>query len=186
MVEAAEQIGDPQSVGLAYAALGRVMGGEEGIALLRRSLDVLAPHAVTAGTRQRRGGAGRRAPRRGSAARRPEQVLESALEYAVANDAAPIEKAAREELRLCGARPRRAARTGAAALTPSEERIARLAAEGRTNKEIAQHLFVTVKNVEMHLVHAYRKLGVSSRRELGRRAQRPGGVGGLTSVGAVG
>ena len=167
MLRAAEQVGDPQSGGLAFATLGRVIGGEDGLNLLRRSLDILTSTPFRwnrAGTEVALGAALRAAGQRSEA----RAVLESALEYAVANDAAPIEKAAREELRLCGARPRRAARTGAAALTPSEERIVRLAAEGRTNKEIAQHLFVTVKNVEMHLVHAYRKLEVSSRRELGR------------------
>jgi DNA-binding NarL/FixJ family response regulator len=51
-------------------------------------------------------------------------------------------------------------------LTASERRVAELAAEGRTNKEIAQALFVTLKTVELHLSHAYRKLGIRSRREL--------------------
>lgn len=164
-VEVAERIGDPQSIGIAGTALGRVLGGAEGLALLERSVEVLAatPYRWNQANAEVALGAALRAAGQRSRAR---EVLASALEYAVANDAAPIEKAARGELRLCGARPRRAAQTGAAALTPSEERIALLAAEGRTNKEIAQHLFVTVKNVEMHLVHAYRKLGVSSRRDI--------------------
>jgi DNA-binding CsgD family transcriptional regulator len=58
--------------------------------------------------------------------------------------------------------------TGVEALTPMERRTVGLAAEGLTNREVAQHLFLTVRTVEMHLTHAYRKLGVSSRRELGR------------------
>jgi DNA-binding CsgD family transcriptional regulator len=56
--------------------------------------------------------------------------------------------------------------SGAEALTPSERRVAELAAEGRGNQEIAQTLFVTAKTVENHLGRAYRKLGISSRREL--------------------
>jgi DNA-binding CsgD family transcriptional regulator len=56
--------------------------------------------------------------------------------------------------------------TGVAALTPSERRIATLAAEGRSNREIAQALFLTVKTVETHLSNAYRKLDIRSRREL--------------------
>ena len=52
-------------------------------------------------------------------------------------------------------------------LTASERRVADLAAEGRTNKEIAQALYVTLKTVELHLSNAYRKLGIRSRRELG-------------------
>ena len=49
-----------------------------------------------------------------------------------------------------------------------ERRTAGLVAEGLSNREVAQHLFLTVRTVEMHLTHAYRKLGVSSRRQLGR------------------
>jgi DNA-binding CsgD family transcriptional regulator len=60
----------------------------------------------------------------------------------------------------------RPALTGLDSLTPSERRIADLAARGMSNPEIAQALFVTVKTVEMHLGHAYRKLGIRSRREL--------------------
>ena len=66
-----------------------------------------------------------------------------------------------EELRAAGARPRRIARTGVDALTPSERRAVRLAAEGRSNTEIAQELFVSLKTVETHLTHAYAKLGVT-------------------------
>jgi DNA-binding CsgD family transcriptional regulator len=57
-------------------------------------------------------------------------------------------------------------------LTPSERRIADLAATGRSNRDIAQALFVTPKTVEYHLRHAYRKLDIGSRREL-REALSP-------------
>ncbi|HXF97830.1 MAG TPA: helix-turn-helix transcriptional regulator, partial [Gaiellaceae bacterium] len=71
---------------------------------------------------------------------------------------------AREELaRVSGRRP------SASALTESEERVARLAAQGLSNKEIAAALFVTVHTVEAHLVRVYRKLGIRSRGELGAR-----------------
>ena len=69
-------------------------------------------------------------------------------------------------MHAAGARPRSAARSGPGSLTPSERRVAKLAAEGRTNREIAQTLYVTPKTVEVHLSRAYRKLGVGSRREL--------------------
>jgi DNA-binding CsgD family transcriptional regulator len=60
------------------------------------------------------------------------------------------------------------------ALTPSEARIVRMAADGLANREIAQALFVTARTVETHLTHAYQKLGISSREELpAALAERP-------------
>jgi DNA-binding NarL/FixJ family response regulator len=53
-------------------------------------------------------------------------------------------------------------------LTPSEQRIVDVAADGATNPQIAQSLFITTKTVETHLANAYRKLGIRSRRELTR------------------
>ena len=54
-------------------------------------------------------------------------------------------------------------------MTPTEERVARLAAEGRSNKEIARALFVTVHTVEAHLSKTYEKLGIRSRTQLSGR-----------------
>jgi DNA-binding NarL/FixJ family response regulator len=76
---------------------------------------------------------------------------------------------ARAERARIGARRPRA--TGE--LTSSERRVAELAAEGRSNKEIAAALFVTVNTVEGHLSHAYAKLGVRSRAQLAQRLQSP-------------
>ena len=85
--------------------------------------------------------------------------------------------AARDELKATGARPRRAWRTGVEALTPSELRVARLAAEGRSNREIAHELYVTLKTVEGHLARAYAKLGIEGRGPAAARRsteKRPG------------
>jgi DNA-binding CsgD family transcriptional regulator len=71
-----------------------------------------------------------------------------------------------QQLRLAGARPRRTALHGLESLTPRERETAELAAGGLSNREIAEKLFVTIKTVEWHLKHSYRKLGVSSRRDL--------------------
>jgi DNA-binding CsgD family transcriptional regulator len=61
------------------------------------------------------------------------------------------------------------------ALTASERRIAAMAADGLSNPEIAQSLFITKKTVESHLGNAYRKLGIHARAEL-LRALRDGGA----------
>ena len=55
---------------------------------------------------------------------------------------------------------------GPAALTPSQCRVAELAIEGLTTREIAESLFVTPKTIEYHLRHIYQKLGVNSRDKL--------------------
>jgi DNA-binding CsgD family transcriptional regulator len=73
---------------------------------------------------------------------------------------------AREELIAAGGRPRRDAIRGRDALTPSELRVAQLAASGQTNRQIAQALFVTRRTVETHLTSSYEKLGIKSRSEL--------------------
>ncbi len=71
---------------------------------------------------------------------------------------------ARDELsRVSGRRAR-----GSSELTPAERRVVELAAEGLSNKEIAEALFVSVHTVETHLSHAYSKLGVRSRSQLAR------------------
>lgn len=77
-----------------------------------------------------------------------------------------IERRAREELAATGARPRRRRLTGPAALTPSERRVAELAAGGASNREIAQGLFVSLRTVETHLTSTYRKLRIDTRAEL--------------------
>ena len=76
---------------------------------------------------------------------------------------------ARSELARVGAR--RPAPAGE--LTPTERRVAELAAEGLANKEIAQALFVTVSTVEVHLSNAYAKLGIRSRTQLAARLAAP-------------
>jgi DNA-binding NarL/FixJ family response regulator len=108
------------------------------------------------------GGALRRSNRRVDA-RAP---LREALALADELGAGALADRARGELLAAGGRPRREALRGPDALTASELRVARLAAEGLSNREIAGELVVTVRTVEFHLSHAYGKLGISSRAEL--------------------
>ena len=92
--------------------------------------------------------------------------LRPALATADAIAAIPLAERARRALVATGLRPRRAALDGEAALTPRQRQILRLAAAGKTNKAIAQELFLSIKTVETHLAAGYRKLGVSSRDEI--------------------
>jgi DNA-binding NarL/FixJ family response regulator len=107
------------------------------------------------------GSAVRRAGRRADA----REPLREALDLAVRCGADAVARTAREELEATGERVRSriAARSE---LTASELRVVRLAADGLSNRDIAQALFVTVKTVETHLYSAFRKLDVKSRREL--------------------
>lgn len=96
------------------------------------------------------------------------EPLRRAVDLAHECGAADLAAEALGELRATGARPRRPRITGVTALTRRERRIAGLAADGWRNREIAQELFVTIQTVEFHLRNAYRKLGITSRRELAR------------------
>jgi len=93
-------------------------------------------------------------------------ALREARELAHACGAAGLEARAHEELLVAGARPHRIAQSGVDSLTAAERRVADLAARGLRNREIAEALFVTVKTVELHLGHAYGKLGIRGRSQL--------------------
>lgn len=76
---------------------------------------------------------------------------------------------ARQELRATGARPRRLRLSGIDSLTPSERRVAELAAQGQTNKQIAQALFLSTRTVETHIRHTLQKLEITSREQISDR-----------------
>jgi DNA-binding CsgD family transcriptional regulator len=106
--------------------------------------------------------------RRGNRRAEARGALQDALGLAERCGARALAERARTELRAAGGRPSQPHGAGVQQLTVSERRVAELAAEGRSNPEIAQALFVTRKTVETHLGHVYRKLGVSGRGRLGR------------------
>ena len=107
------------------------------------------------------GRAARRLKKWGDARRALEQAVAAFDEIGSGGWA---DQAGAELSRVSARKPR-----AAGGLTPTEERVAALAAEGLSNKEIAATLFVTVHTVETHLSHAYTKLGVRSRGQLARR-----------------
>jgi DNA-binding CsgD family transcriptional regulator len=86
-------------------------------------------------------------------------------------DAARVQRRLRGVgMRAAGARGGRRPKTGWASLTDSELRVARLVAEGHTNRQVADRLFLSPHTVDSHMRHAFAKLGVSSRVELTRVA----------------
>jgi DNA-binding CsgD family transcriptional regulator len=159
--------GAPRALGIALRTAGLARGGPEGLALLRESVAALdrSPALLERARSLAELGAALRRSGERAAAREP---LAQALELAALCGARPLAARARDELIAAGARPRRPWRTGVNALTPSELRIARLAADGRSNREIAGELYVTLKAVEGHLAHAYAKLGIGGRDQLPR------------------
>jgi DNA-binding NarL/FixJ family response regulator len=108
------------------------------------------------------GGALRRSNRR-AAARKP---LDRALELTRHGGLTVLEQVAVTELATLGARARRSTLTGIDALTPSQRRVAELAAHGLTTRLIAEQLYVTPKTIEFHLRQIYQKLDVRTRAEL--------------------
>jgi ATP/maltotriose-dependent transcriptional regulator MalT len=164
-VALARRFGARRPLGVALRAQGELVGGEDGLELLQESADALSSSPALlqrAHTLVSLGAALRRAGHRV----RAREPLAQGLELAERCGARPLVKLAREELGAGGARPRAEGRWDADALTISELRICRMAAEGLSNPAIAQALFVTRGTVESHLHVAYRKLGISSRKAL--------------------
>ena len=153
------------TLGCALRVAGIAEGGPAGVELLQESVRKF--DGSPALLEQARAGAtlGRALRQQGRLAE-ARDVLTQAMDQAHSIGAVTLLVESRDELRAAGSRPRRYARTGLQALTPSELRVVRLAADGRTNREIAQALFVTPKAVEFHLANAFPKLGVSSRVDL--------------------
>ena len=162
---AARAFGAPRALGIALRAAGFTRGDDEGLALLEESVGVLraSPAQLELGHSLCELGAALRRSGHRAAAREP---LSEALDLAARCGARTLAARARAELKASGARPRSEWRTGVEALTPSELRVARLAAEGRTNREIAQALYVTHKTVEGHLARVFDKLQITGRGEL--------------------
>jgi DNA-binding CsgD family transcriptional regulator len=164
-LELARAFGARRALGIALCGAARVTEGDDEIALLREAVQVLDESAAQL-ERARAHAALGAALQRDGAAEAAREPLRVAVELAHRCGAHALEDAALAELRATGARPRRRVTTGAGALTPSERRIADLAATGQQNREIAQGLFVTMATVEFHLRNAYRKLGINSRTQL--------------------
>jgi DNA-binding CsgD family transcriptional regulator len=164
-LELARAFGARRALGVALQAAAVTGPEAERLTLLREAVAVLADsparleHAralVELGAELRRRG-------KRSEARR---LLEGGMDGAHACGGTALVQRAREELRASGARPRRLALSGVEALTGAERRVADLAAQGMTNRQIAHELVVSVATVETHLRHVFQKLDIDSRRDL--------------------
>jgi DNA-binding CsgD family transcriptional regulator len=178
-LELARAFGRPRTLGISLRVCGRVEGGEVGLDLLGEAVTTLersqSPLELARALSDY-GAALRRVGRRV----RARAALERALDLAHRCGARRIAAGARAELIAAGAKPRRDAVTGRDALTAGELRVARLAAEGLTNRDIAQALFVTTSTAKAHLNRVYRKLDIT------RRDQLPGALTGPIEHGREG
>ena len=161
----AVEFGSSRRHGVALSLCGALDSGPDGLAWLREAVAVLerSPARLEHGRALVNLGAGLLARGQRFAAREP---LSRGLELAHRCGSVSLAEKARAALVASGARPRRVALTGPEALTASERRTARMAADGLGNREIAQALFLSTKTVETQLSRAYEKLGIHSRGEL--------------------
>ncbi len=160
--------GSPYALALALRTLAATCAGAESVALLRRARATLGGlptgrlavqiDADLAGLLVLTGGR--------AAADEALALLRAAEEYAGGEELWPLQGRVRRLLDRLGAVHRPMHAEALAVLTGTERRVARLAADGLTNREIAARLDVGVKAVEWHLSHVYRKLGIRSRTRL--------------------
>ena len=164
-LEIARRFGAPEPIGEALRVQALLAPSAEMVELAREAVDVLAgselrvAHAralIDLGAALRRGGHRRDA----------REPLREGLDLANRCGSVVETDRALDELRATGARPRRPALSGVDALSAQERRVAAMAAEGLSNREIAEALFLTRRTVEMHLTGAYRKLDVAGRADL--------------------
>jgi DNA-binding NarL/FixJ family response regulator len=175
-LELAEAFGAAGVIGRTLRTLGAIEGGARGLEALEAAVAHLE-RSQAAGERARAlvdyGAALRRSGQRRAAR---EQLLRG-MDLARRFGAESLARRAMAEAKAAGARPRRTAQEGRLALTPREEQVALLAAQGRSNREIATELVITQKTVEWHLRHVFHKLGLTSRNGLLRALGADGGSG---------
>ncbi|WP_395364527.1 BREX system ATP-binding domain-containing protein [Streptomyces sp. YH02] len=163
----AHRWGAPFALGRALVAEAAASSGREALRLADRAVELLEPtpaallfaHALYA--------AGR-AHRQSGTPRRSRELLHRANEVAISLGADGLVEAVQRELRDAGGRPDPRKDSTESLLTPTERQVSELAARGLSNRDIARLLQVSLRNVESHLTHSYRKLRISGRHELAR------------------
>ncbi|MFC7935033.1 AAA family ATPase [Streptomyces sp. NPDC057387] len=165
----------PRTVGRALRVLGTATGGRRGLELAEEAVRTLRDAAVDTDMELIPAllAQGRQLLDAGERGRARSRLREAA-DLAERRGARRWLHLAGQALREGGARGPAATRTGAGALTGSERRIAELAADGRTNTEIAELLHLARRTVETHLTSTYRKLRIRRRTELPGALERGG------------
>jgi DNA-binding CsgD family transcriptional regulator len=161
----ARAFGAPRAISIALRATAAVDPSTDALAALREAVTITTDSPAVLEHGEARADLGAVLVDHG----RPDEArvhLEIALDVAHDCEAAPLRRRTVAALAPTGRRPRRP-RSGLAALTRAERRIAHLAADGLPNREIADRLVVTTRTVEFHITNVYRKLGVGSRAPLG-------------------
>ena len=173
-VTLARAFNGPRTLGVALRAAGLTDGGRHGIELLRHAARVLEGSGARLEHARAMADLGAALRRSGQRAE-SRDVLRPALDLAHRCGAIALTERVRTELLAAGGRPRRPVLSGLDSLTPSERRVAQLAADGLSNRDIAQNLFITARTVEGHLTHAYQKLAITSREQLPAALAPPDG-----------
>lgn len=161
----AERAGTNGALGCVLRVRALALDGEERLRTQRQAVASLAESPLLADRARALAELGTELRERGEV-EEARGVLREALDLASRSEAAWQARLIRGELEAAGARPRRERVSGLEALTARERRVAELAAEGMTNREIAEALWVTQKTVEYHLRNTYSKLEIASRRGL--------------------
>ncbi|MFF3113317.1 AAA family ATPase [Kitasatospora sp. NPDC057904] len=182
--------GTARALGLAALASGAVTPGRAGLDRLAEAVHLLAASPARAEHARAEFGLGRALLLAGDPAGAREH-LRTATALAGGCGALALARAARRLLITAGGRMPEVATSAADLLTGAELRVAGLAVDGASNRQIARTLFVTVRTVESHLTSVYRKLGVTrrdglapaldgARRGAVRAAEEPPPAGGPT------
>jgi DNA-binding CsgD family transcriptional regulator len=167
----ARVFGAPVALAVALRASAIVEGGPRGLERLREALSTLdaSPAMLERALVHVELGA---ALRRDNQRRAAREQLDAGLRLAQRWGARPLAQRAYDELLASGLRLTRVDLDDRDALTATELRIARHAAKGLTNRQIAAQLYLSIKTVEMHLGRVYRKLGISGRAQLTHALQQ--------------
>ncbi|MEU3372273.1 BREX system ATP-binding domain-containing protein [Streptomyces sp. NPDC006711] len=165
--ELARRWNAPFALGRALVAEAAASSGCEALHLAGQALDILEPSPTPLLFAHALYEAGR-AHRQAGKTRRTRELLHRANEMAISLGADGLVEAVQWELRYAGGRPDPRKDSAESLLTPTERQVSELAARGMSNRDIARLLKVSLRNIESHLTHSYRKLRISRRHELAK------------------